>query len=206
MTHSLHRNGTCENLKDDYVILVTPAVGINNVNSQDNLRDILDKIFELKPTNIGSYETGTIFSGATIEQIKDQLSETPRVRCCFSDKEKIKELVRYIKEKDFGISVTLSGLTEDVLNIAEELNINPHSINLSLGIYGKTEKLPSEEVLEFTTMCGHGMISKHLVAKLIDDVRQGKTTIDKASETIARPCVCGIFNTERAKQLLKKYV
>jgi hypothetical protein len=198
--------GTCENLKEDYVILVTPAVGINNVNSQDKLRNILDKIFELGPTNIGSYETGTIFSGATIEQIKEQLSETPRVRCCFSDREKIKELVRYIKEKDFGLSVTISGLTEDVLKMAEELNINPHSINLSLGIYGKTEKLPSEEVLEFITMCGHGMISRHLVAKLIDEVRQGKRTIDKAAEIMARPCVCGIFNTERAKKLLAKFV
>lgn len=206
MTHSLHRMGTCENLKEDYVILVTPAVGINNVNSQDKLRNILDKIFELGPTNIGSYETGTIFSGATIEQIKEQLSETPRVRCCFSDREKIKELVRYIKEKDFGLSVTISGLTEDVLKMAEELNINPHSINLSLGIYGKTEKLPSEEVLEFITMCGHGMISRHLVAKLIDEVRQGKRTIDKAAEIMARPCVCGIFNTERAKKLLAKFV
>lgn len=206
MTHSLHRLGTCENLQNDYVILVTPAVGVNHENSQDKLRDILDKIFELGPNNIGSYETGTVYSGATIEDIKAQLSETPRVRCCFSDKEKVKKLVKYIKENDFGLSVTLSGLTDEVLKLSQELGIKPHSINLSLGIYGKTKKLPPEEVLEFVTMCGHGMISKNLVAKLIEDVRQGKKSIEKAAEIMAKPCVCGIFNTERAKKLLEKFV
>ncbi|MDK2823598.1 MAG: hypothetical protein PWQ67_2548 [Clostridia bacterium] len=206
MTHSLHRRGTIENLKDDYVVLVTPAVGINHHDSKEKLKKILDKIFELGPNNIGSYETGTIYSGATIEQIKEQLSETPRVRCCFDDREKVRELVKYIKESGCGLSVTLSGLIDDVKGMASELDITPHSINLSLGSFGKTDKLPDYGVLEFVTMCGHGMISGNLVEKLIDDVKKGKKSIKKAAELIAQPCVCGIFNTKRAEQLLQKYI
>ncbi|MDI3535312.1 MAG: hypothetical protein PWQ82_1677 [Thermosediminibacterales bacterium] len=205
MTHSLHRRGNLENLKDDYVVLVTPAVGINHKDSKEKLRKIIDKIFELGPNNIGSYETGTVFSGATIEQIKEQLSETPRVRCCFDDKEKVKKLIKFIKDNDFGLSVTISGLIDDVKSMAKEENLSPHSINLSLGIYGKTDELPSEEVLEFVTMCGHGMISRYLVEKLIDDVKKGRKTPQKAAEIMAKPCVCGIFNVKRAKQLLEKY-
>jgi hypothetical protein len=206
MTHSLHRTGTPENLQDDYVVLVTPAVGINNQGSQDKLREILDFIFQLGPTNIGSYETGTIFSGATIEEIKAKLSETPRVRVCFSSKEKVKHLIQFIKERDYGLSVTVSGLINEVQDMVNELGIKPHSVNLSLGVHGKVEDLPSPEVLEFVTMCGHGMISSSLVEKLIEGVKEGRYTPTKAAEEMARPCVCGIFNTERAAKLLAKYV
>lgn len=61
MTHSLHRKGTKENLAKDFVVLVTPAVRINHEGSKEKLIAILNKILELQPTNIGSYETGTIY-------------------------------------------------------------------------------------------------------------------------------------------------
>lgn len=206
MTHSLHRRGCVESLKNDFVILVTPAVGINHQDAGPKLRRILDIITEVGPINIGSYETGTIYTGVTVEEIKASMPETPRVRCAFSSKEKILEVVRRIKEEDFGLSVTVSGLNEEVLDIAKQLGIKPHSINYSLGIFGRTDLLPAEEVLEFVTMCGHGMISQHLVVKLIEDVRRGKKSIKEAAILMAQPCVCGIFNTERAEELLKKYV
>ena len=117
------------------------AVGVNHYDAKEELLKILDKIFELNPSNIGSYETVTIFSGATIEDIKAQLSEISRVRCCFSEKEKIKKLVKYIKNNEFGLSVTLSGLTEEIISQAEELEIEPHSINLSLGIFWENRKI-----------------------------------------------------------------
>ncbi|MFZ7120221.1 MAG: hypothetical protein ACOWWH_04650 [Eubacteriaceae bacterium] len=91
------------------------------------------------------------------------------------------------------------------MSLAEELDIEPHSINLSLGVFGRTEKLPPEEVLEFITMCGHGMISRNLVTKLIKEVRDGKKSKEQAAKIMASPCVCGIFNTNRAIKLLSKY-
>ncbi|KJS22408.1 MAG: hypothetical protein VR72_06135 [Clostridiaceae bacterium BRH_c20a] len=206
MTHSLHRRGTRENLKDDFVVLITPAVGINHNDSKDKLIKILNKILELGPNNIGSYETGTVYSGATIQQIKEQLSETPRVRCCFDNPDKVEELVAFIKESGCGLSVTVSGLIDDVKAIAAKTDISPHSINLSLGTFGKTEELPEYVVLEFVTMCGHGMISSKLVEKLIDDVVKGRMSFEKAAMLMAQPCVCGIFNAKRAEELLDKYV
>ena len=40
------------------------------------------------------------------------------------------QLLQYIREQEVGLSVTLSGLINDVLEIADELKIKPHSINL----------------------------------------------------------------------------
>lgn len=205
MTHSLHRLGNKENLKTDYVILVTPAVGINHEDSKEKLRAILNNINKLEPNNIGSYETGTIYSGATIDQIKNKMADTPRVRCCFDDKEKVISLLRYIKEQDFGLSVTVSGLIEDVKDMASHLEIRPHSINLSLGFYGQTHKLPEDDILELITMCGHGMISKNIIKKQLEDINYGLVTIEEAAVILAKPCVCGIFNTKRAEELLKKF-
>lgn len=205
MTHSLHRRGCVESLKNDYVILVTPAVGINHEDAGPKLWRILDIITEVGPVNIGSYETGTIYTGATVDEIKANMPETPRVRCAFSSKEKMLEVLRRIKEEDLGLSVTVSGLIDEVLDMSNQLGIKPHSINYSLGVFGRTDLLPAEEILEFVTMCGHGMISQHLVVKLIEDVRRGKKTIKQAATLMAQPCVCGIFNTDRAEELLRKF-
>ncbi|MHB8926388.1 MAG: hypothetical protein ACYC9Q_01820 [Bacillota bacterium] len=205
MTHSLHRRGSAESLQDDYVILATPAAGVNHEGSKDKLRRILDIIYELEPVNIGSYECGTILTGATLDEIKAKLAEVPRVRCVFSDRAKIKELVRQIKDLDLGVSITLSGLTEEVVGLAGELGLEPHSINFSLDIWGKKEALPSEEVLEFVTMCGHGMVSRHLVERLIDQVKRGRRTPHQAAILVAQPCVCGIFNVDRAERLFERF-
>ena len=202
MTHSLHRRGSEESLENDYVLLVTPAIGVNHVGSKDKLQKILDVIWEIGPTNIGSYEVGTVFSGAHLEEIKSSLSDKPRVRCVFDSCAKITEAVKRIRELDLGLSVTVSGLTGRVTEMSEMLGITPHSVNLSLGIIGRTDLLPPEWVLEIVTMCGHGMVSTLLVEKMTNDVFHGKITLEEAAQTLARPCICGIFNVERAKTLL----
>ncbi|MDK2823203.1 MAG: hypothetical protein PWQ67_624 [Clostridia bacterium] len=206
MTHSLHRRGTEESLKDDFVLLVTSAYGFNHVGSKDKMRKILDEVFELEPCNIGSYDTGTILSGVDIQEIRDALNDVPRVRCCFSSKEKMKKVLQRIKELDLGLSVTVSGLTDEVLDMARELDIKPHCVNLSLEIWGNVEKLPSEEVLELVTMCGHGLISSGLVEDCIEKVKKGHMTPRDAAVKISHPCVCGIYNPDRAEKLLEKYV
>lgn len=206
MSHSLHRRGSVCSLKNDFVILVTPAVGINHENSGPKLWKILDIISEVGPNNIGSYETGTIYTGVTLEEIKESMPETPRVRCCFDSREKIFEVLKRIKELDPGLSVTVSGLSEDVLEMARELDIRPHSINYSLGVHGRVDLLPPEEILEILTMCGHGMISRNLVAKAVDQVKKGIKTPRQAAVMVAQPCVCGIFNVTRAEKLFEKFL
>lgn len=206
MTHSLHRRGTPESLKEDYVLLVTAAADVNHWGSKDKLRQILEVVYEVGPCNIGSYDTGTVLAGIKIEEIKAALNEVPRVRCCFSSREKMKEAICRINELDLGMSVTVEGPTEDIMEMSEELGITPHSVNLSLDIWGKKTELPSEEIMEFVTMCGHGLISRSLVEKLIGEVKTGRKTPREAAVLVGQPCVCGIYNPDRATALFEKYV
>lgn len=204
MTHSLHRRGSTDSLQDDYVLLFTPAARINDEGSHEKLQKIIDIIAEAGPTNIGSYEVNNIYDGGNIQEIRENLVEAkvPRVRCCFSDAAKVKQVLQKVKENDFGISVTVSGLTDNVLKMAEDIGCKPHSINLSLGVWGRTDLLPDETVMELVTMCGHGMLSKALVEKQIELVRKGRKTVREAAEELARPCTCGIVNVDRAERIL----
>lgn len=204
MTHSLHRRGAEADLKNDYVLLVTAASGINHVGSKDKLRQVLEEVWQVGPTNIGSNETGTILSGVDIEEIRANLMEVPRVRCNFASKEKIRQAIERLQELDLGMSVTVSGPTQDILEMCGDYGIKPHSINFSLDIWGKKEKLPPEEALELLTMCGHSLISKTLVAETITKVRQGKMSPEKGALKVGHPCICGIYNPERAKTILER--
>lgn len=205
MSHSLHRRGPAEQLKHDYILLATAASGINSEGSKDKLRKILDLVWEIGPINTGSNETGTILSGVSLEEIKQGFTAVPRVRCCFDSAEKVREMVRRLQQLDLGISIALSGPRRDIEEMCREFGLKPHSVNLSLDIWGKKEKLPPEEVLEFMTMCGHGLISKALIIDTVERVRQGKMTPQAGAIRMGAPCVCGLFNPTRAIRMLEKY-
>ena len=124
----------------------------------------------------------------------------------FKDREALKACLQEMKEKDFGISVVISGLYEEVKKICSELGLSPHTVNQSLGIHGKTERLPEEKVLEIITMCGHAMVSSNLVLHMSKEIKEGKITCEKAAKELSRLCDCGVFNTYRAEKLLQKMV
>ena len=206
MSHSLHRRGSMESLRHDYLLLVTAASGINSANSKEKLRRVLDLVWEIGPINTGSNEVGTILSGVSVEEIKAGFTEVPRVRCVFDSEEKMREIIGRLIEMDLGIAVTVSGPRAEVEKMCRDFGIKPHSANFSLDIWGRREKLPPEEILEFITMCGHGMISKALVVDTIERVKAGKMTPEEGAVRMGSPCVCGFFNPTRAIMALEKYV
>lgn len=71
---------------------------------------------------------------------------------------------------------------------------------------GRLSKLPEDEILEITTMCGHGMISQHLVRKILLDIKRGILSPQEGAEYLATPCICGVFNPKRAQRLLEELV
>jgi hypothetical protein len=202
MTHSLHRRGSLESLRKDFVLLCTPAKGVNNTDSAQKLIRILDILMEVGPANIGFYGHGSLINGINIEDVKKTFHNNSRVRCCFDDREKLKEALRRIKSEDLGLSITVSGLISEINDISRELGLKPHSINISCGCFGKVDRLPSSKILEITTMCGHGMISFSLAESVTERLREGKIELDEAIHILGEPCTCGIFNPSRAGEIL----
>lgn len=202
MTHSLHRRGSLESLKGDYVVITRPSK-VNKAEISCKMAQAAEIMMEVGVSNIGSSVLETNISlGLEKEDFVKRIPTAHALLASFSSKEKLREVLRRLKEADTGLSVTVSGLIDEVIPLAQEMGIKPHTINLSMGILGRTEKLQDEEILEFTTMCGHALIAANLVKKGIEDVHCGAKSARDASMEIAAPCVCGIYNIDRSISML----
>lgn len=201
MTHSLHREGPEESLAKDYVILITPAIKVNEKGSGEKLRRSLSILREEGVINIGDVEHGSILGDLDWDSLESYMGDGKRIRASISDEETLTRILRRHREEDVGLSVTVSGLIKNIYEMSEEAGLKPHTINMSLGVWGKTDLLPSDEVLQVTTMCGHHMISRYLVEDMFSKVRARVISSEKAADTIGRLCVCGIFNQKRCKEI-----
>jgi len=203
MTHTLHRQGTIENLSRDYPLVSVLAHGINDKGGGPKLGRFLEICWKHGPVNLGDMKQGSIFTHDA-EQIYKNVSDTTIVECVFDDPAKVEAVLSDLKEEDIGIPVVVSGLLDEVRKMCKKVELEVHTVAQSLGVWGKTELLPRKEVLEITTMCGHAMVSSNLVEKYIEDIKKGKISPEKAAEKLTKPCECGIFNPTRATELLAK--
>lgn len=201
MTHTLHRFGSSENLSNDYVILCMAAIGHNDTNGcMAKLSQFLEICMKYNPVNIGDMQVGNMYSHSTDEIVKNPKSI---VHAVFTKLETVTEVLREIKEADLKMSVVVSGIHEEVIKAIHNAGLKNHTVNFSLGIWGKIETLPKEEVLEITTMCGHGLIPPDVVKMAIKEVSEGKTKAEDAAKQLAPNCACGVFNPNRTASLLK---
>lgn len=205
MSHSLHRYGTEENLQNDYTFYARASRWVNREGCGPKLRKILDIVLSEKPVNYGSSQAGkSVKAGLDPKEYATTLDNAYGVACCFSNKEAIKRILIKLKEADTGISIVTGGLIDEIVEIAEAVDLKPHTAFLSLGIHGKKALLPEEQVLELTTMCGHGLVSAKLTEAVLKKVAAGKITPEEGAHLLAQPCPCGIFNTDRCEELLKR--
>jgi len=200
MTHTLHRRGNVDSLEHDYVVLCMAAVGVNDESSTPKLQEFIRICMRHDPLNAGSVHVGNIYTSSADKMIE---GVQRHVHAVFDRRETVTQVLNDLKKADLGLSVVVSGLLDTVDHCCEEAGLKRHTVEMSLGVWGKVEKLESQEVLEVTTMCGHGLVAGNLVKTLVDDIRNGRTTARQASEEIAKQCVCGIFNAPRAEELLK---
>lgn len=204
MTHSLHREGTIESLEKDYTVFIYPARGYNYKGSVPKVRHLVEIVYEVGPANmIATTLRENMYSGVKPEEILDSIQEGCRVFTVFNSREKIKELLRKFNDADEGISIVVSGLIDRVRDIAAEVGLRPHTINLSLGIHGATKCLPPPAIRQFTTMCGHAMVAPGLVEDVVRKVKTGKIDTWEGSWVLAKPCACGIYNPHRSQELLE---
>ncbi len=205
MTHSLHREGKPDSLDKDYAVFIYPARGFNYKGCAPKVRRLVEIVYQVGPANmISTTLRENLYSGVRPEDVLESIKEGVRVFTVFDSREKLKELLTRFKEADQGISIVVSGLIDKVREIAAEVGLNPHTINVSIGVHGNTQTLPPADIRQFTTMCGHGMVSPHLVRDIIRKVKTKKIDTWNGSLTLAKPCSCGIYNPYRSQELLEE--
>ncbi len=204
MTHTNHREGTYEIQKSDYIVLIMPSKGFNDTpDIVEKMRKLWDILIKYNPVNGSAIDTGILIE-KDAEEIRNNITrKSSMLLAVYTDKDIIEKVVKEVKAANMGISVVVTGLIEDIGEIAERYNIDLHSIEYSLGIHGKTELLAPAYIRQITTMCGHGMISENLVKHLLVKVSNNKLTVEQAVEELGKQCVCGIFNTEKASILFE---
>ncbi len=202
MTHTLHRRGTAESLRDDYIVFAMAAKGVNRDGAAPRLRQFLATALKYEPVNAGDMKTGNLFS-AGAEAIMNGIADNSIVHAVFTSPEKVAALLQELRQLDLGVSVVVSGLVDQAFTCLHESGLRPHTVEFSLGIHGETALLPDEDTLTIAAMCGHGMVSFALVEYWSDRVRRGLATSSQATEELVRLCHCGVMNPVRVKRLIE---
>ena len=198
MTHTLHRRGTRESLSEDYTIMMLQSVGINDEGHIPKIQEFLRIVLRYNPKNIGS-----VTMGGMIDRPEEVIANANKIgHAVFDNKEDLAAVLKELKKADLGISVTVGGIFENVDECLEKAGLKHHTGNFSLGIWGKTEKLPSDNILEVTTMCGHALIAPNLVKAMVKEIKAGTKTPEEAAKVLMPQCACGVFNPARAAKLL----
>ena len=206
MTHSLHRRGERESLEKDFVVLSCSAKGFNNDVFGEKGKEYLRICLRHNPVNFGDMKTGN-FLYIDPQEIIDRVSNTTILEVAFDSRDDVLGVIRDLKQADLGVSVVISGLHDVVDGIVRDAGlVKVHTREYSLGIHGRTCLLPEDEVLEFTTMCGHAMVASELVRYMIGETKMGRRSLKEAAVTMGKCCSCGNFNTNRAVELLEKNI
>ncbi len=219
MTNTLHRSGDAASFEDDYIVFAIQCRGKNDAGALPRLRKFLELALAFNPVNLGDARHGGAVrpernlnpsvhwnrnTKPDFRAVIDGLDTLTTVAAVFDNQAAAEGFVKAVKDAGLGLSVNISTSIDGAEQSCQAAGLDRHSIGYSLGFEGKTEKLPDSRVLMLTTMCGHGMISASLAAKMIDWVKTGRRTPEQAAACLSRFCSCGIFNPSRARRVLDK--
>jgi len=217
LTHSLHRFGTREDLRDDFIVFAMPARGLNDADAVERQREFLERSLKHGPVNLGDGKKGGWYhpergigprvhwrrdTSADPEAVISGVSEPSLVTAVFDRREAAEAFIRELVAADLGLSVNMSSVAGDAELSCQACGVPRHSVEYSLGFSGRLERLPDDGTLRLSTMCGHGMISHGLAGKMVDRVRSGRMSPEDAARLLARFCVCSVFNPARAARIL----
>ena len=217
MTNTLHRYG--DNFTDDYIVFAIPARGVNDHSAVETQKQFLEIARKHNPVNLGDASHGAIYHSSRnlnptvhwrrqdnldIDSVISGVTSPTTVSAVFDNPDNVTAFIKDLKQADLGLSINISGGLDLVQACARRAGLERHSVEYSLGFFGRTDRMADRQTLELSTMCGHGMLSFGFVRKLVEWVKQGRRSPEQASATLARFCSCGIFNPTRACRLFEK--
>jgi hypothetical protein len=202
MTHTLHRVGKPESLSKDFILLFMPSKDINHVSSGPKLRKMLEISLKHGAVKIGDCRLGNEYYQGGMDKLLEHVEDRAVVHAVFDKADNVVAALKELKAADLGLSVVVSGLFDKVRECCSKSGLTSHTVNNTLGRWGRTDRLPPQDILELNTMCGHGMVTVKLIEDTAAKVKSGELTAEKGAEHLFKPCMCGIFNPNRAAELL----
>ncbi len=200
MTHMNHRRGTRESLATDFPVIVMTQKGINDQGAKPKLQKVFEIAKAHNAVNMGDGKRNTVYV-LGYEEMYNGMIDHGVSQCVFKDPKDLAGFLEDMRKADLGISTVVSGLFDITTECCHRAGIHPHTVEYSGGVWGKTERLPSEEKLALMTMCGHGMVPGHLIDHLVGEVKKGRMTAKDAAMRITKLCICGVVNPDRAEAL-----
>lgn len=221
MTNTLHRYGNASSLRDDFLVFAIPSRGLNDDRVVEKQRRFLEVARQFHPVNIGDARHGGLYGSSRnlnplvhwsrdnapdFDHVLTSIDSSTTVAAVFDNAEAVVAFLQELRKEDLGLSINISADIEKARACAQAAGLERHSVEYSLGFTGQTDRMAERDVLELSTMCGHGMLSFAFVRKMIDWVRQGRRSPQVAAVTMARFCTCGVFNVSRACRLLNERI
>lgn len=205
MTHSLHRSGDIESQKKDFCWFMYQTKGVNDVGIRPKALAYIEAAEAVGSENWGDVKTGPV-TRFTSEEIKEKITDKSRLRGVFTRKDQVVGFLQRIKPQELGMSSVITGVLTEVLGACKEAGVTPHSINYSLGVWGRKDNLPDDVTISITTMCGHHMIPPKFVNFIMKQVEAGKLTPEQGAVRLSDFCYCGIFNQVRCADIIKEEI
>ena len=187
MTNTLHRRGTREELEHDYVLKCSLAEG-HQAGSAEKKKAFLEIVRRHGPVAV------RLPDGRTREVYE----------CVFDNAAAVSAALAELKRADLGLSVIVSGLIDEVGRCCREAGLDLHTVEHSLGIMGRRDLLPAADILDIGSLCGHGMVSHRLIAKMVEMVKTRRLSARAAAAYLAKPCTCGVLNPNRVEEILER--
>ncbi|MFQ5804532.1 MAG: hypothetical protein ACE5JQ_16710 [Candidatus Methylomirabilales bacterium] len=217
--YASHRPIDAAPIGDDFIVFAMATRDVNDQGIVEKYRTFLRLALKYKPVNLGDASKGALYQPSKAlnpsvhwrrkqqpdpERVIAEIDGHTTVAAVFDSEGAMEGFVRDLKAADLGVSVNISAPMDAACRCCEQVGIVRHSVEYSLGFHGQKDRLPERRVLEIATMCGHGMVSFGFVRKMIDWVKEGRCRPSEAVRTMARFCICGVFNISRAGRLLEE--
>jgi len=201
MTNTLHRKGSPEELKNDFVVFMTPSGRIPGFAKK--LARFTQICLKHHPVNMNRVDRDGMHN-IDPRNVQGEMENELGMTATFDSQNALAAVISDLKDADLGVSINVSGLLEEVQACCSDTGRERHSAEQSLGIFGNTQLLPTWPVVQINSLCGHGLVSFNLISKVTDEVKAGRMNTEEGAMHLAKPCQCGAFNPTRAQQLLEQ--
>ena len=156
--HPSSPEGTREDLAQRLHLHHHGGQGLNIEGTGERMKKFYEIVTEVQPGLRGGCRQGQSMTYGVKAMLEDSDDKTIG-HAVFRDADTVAAVIKDLIDAGFDRSVVVSGLFDEVTECCNKAGSStPHTIEWSLGTWGRPRSLPPMEDLEVMTMCGHAQV------------------------------------------------